>query len=74
MKKYFLLMSLLTSACSTHITLDKIEVANPASVFCHKQGGTAIAQRNKQGKYDSLCRLPDGKVVDEWEYYRQHHK
>ncbi|SSY81181.1 putative hemolysin [Alysiella crassa] len=72
MKKYIVLIGLLASACT--ITLDKIEPASPSAVFCHKQGGTAIAKRNKQGNYDSLCRLPNGKEVDEWEYYRQHHK
>lgn len=72
MKHLILLFSLFATACTTHITLDSIEPANSASVFCHKQGGTAVARRNQQGGYDNLCRLPDGTMVDEQEYYRRH--
>jgi putative hemolysin len=42
-------------------------LANPASVFCAKSGGkTEIRKRGQHG----VCRLPDGRVVDEWAYFR----
>lgn len=45
-------------------------LANPASVFCEEQGGTVEIVTDAAGNQASLCRLPDGTAVDEWEYYR----
>ncbi len=36
---------------------------NPAAVFCEEQGGTTSGP-------EPMCKLPDGSVVDAWEYYR----
>lgn len=36
---------------------------NPAAVFCEEQGGTTSGP-------EPMCNLPDGSVVDAWEYYR----
>jgi hypothetical protein len=38
-------------------------VPNPAAVFCEEQGGTVSGP-------EPMCELPDGTVVDAWEYYR----
>jgi putative hemolysin len=38
-------------------------VPNPAAVFCEKQGGTTSGP-------EPMCKLPDGSVVDAWEYFR----
>ncbi len=40
-------------------------MANPASVYCAKQGGEVILQGSV-----GMCHLPDGTVVEEWEYFR----
>jgi putative hemolysin len=45
-------------------------LANPASVFCVQQGGTLRPQPD--GRND--CRLPNGRVVEEWDYFRAQHK
>ena len=44
-------------------------LANPASVFCAKSGGKTEISKGPRGQY-GVCRLPDGRVVDEWAYFR----
>lgn len=39
------------------------EIANPSAVFCEEQGGQYSLE-------EETCTLPDGSVVDAWEYYR----
>lgn len=48
--------------------------ANPASEFCVKQGGKSEIRRNADGSEYGVCRLPDGRTVEEWAYFRQHHQ
>jgi putative hemolysin len=45
-------------------------LANPASVFCAKSGGKTEIRKGSRGQY-GVCRLPDGRVVDEWAYFRE---
>jgi len=45
-------------------------LANPASVFCVKSGGKSEIRTGPRGQY-GVCRLPNGRVVEEWSYYRQ---
>ena len=45
-------------------------LANPASVFCVRQGGTLRPQPDGR----SYCRLPNGRVVEEWDYFRAQHQ
>jgi putative hemolysin len=45
-------------------------LANPASVFCARSGGKSEIRNGPHGQY-GVCRLPDGRVVEEWTYYRQ---
>lgn len=42
------------------------QLANPSAVFCEDQGGTYSLD-------DETCTLPDGSVVDAWDYYREQH-
>jgi uncharacterized protein len=46
-----------------------IALANPASVFCVQSGGKSEIRTGPRGQY-GVCRLPDGRVVEEWAYYR----
>ncbi|MFC2415237.1 DUF333 domain-containing protein [Neisseria elongata] len=50
-----------------------VGTANPASEFCVKQGGKLEMKKDKDGGEYALCHLPDGSVVEEWEYFRSHH-
>ena len=45
-------------------------LANPASLFCAQSGGKSEIRKGARGQY-GVCRLPDGRVVDEWAYFRQ---
>ncbi|MPZ38078.1 MAG: DUF333 domain-containing protein [Rhizobiales bacterium] len=45
-------------------------LANPASVFRVKSGGKSEIRNGPRGQY-GVCRLPNGRVVDEWSYYRR---
>lgn len=47
-----------------------IGMANPASVHCIALGGETIIRDEPDGQA-GYCRLPDGRVVDEWVLYRQ---
>src|SRR5262245_4093898 len=45
-------------------------LANPASVFCVQSGGKSEIRTGPKGQY-GVCRLPNGRVVEEWSYYRK---
>jgi len=45
-------------------------LANPAAQFCIKSGGKSEIRTGPDGQY-GVCRLPDGRVVEEWSYYRK---
>ncbi len=42
--------------------------ASPASVFCIDEGGSLLLQGQT-----SLCLLPDGTMMEEWDYFRLKH-
>lgn len=44
-------------------------MANPASVYCTQQGGR-LEIRKGDGGDAGFCHLPDGRVVEEWEFFR----
>jgi hypothetical protein len=44
-------------------------LANPAAVFCVESGGKSEIRNGARGQY-GVCLLPDGRVVEEWAYYR----
>ncbi len=43
---------------------DDTQLPNPAAVFCEDQGGVVTGP-------EPMCELPDGSVVDAWDYYRE---
>lgn len=49
-----------------------VGIANPASVYCAEQGGTVEFRQQPDGTA-GYCHLPDGRVVEEWEFYRAQH-
>ena len=55
------LILLLAGGCGSDS--DDSQVPNPAAVFCEKQGGTTSGP-------EPMCELPDGTIVDAWEYFR----
>jgi putative hemolysin len=45
-------------------------LANPASVFCQKQGFRLELRTDTTGSQTGICHFPDGSQCDEWAYYR----
>ena len=67
MRRSILLMSLaMLVICPERV----LGLANPASVFCARSGGKTEIRNGPRGQY-GVCRLPDGRVVDEWRYFRR---
>ncbi|OAM28366.1 hemolysin [Eikenella longinqua] len=80
MKRFLPLMALATlAACAGNQAVTSapaaasepaVGMANPASVYCVQQGGKSEIRKNQDGSEYGMCILPDGKAVEEWEYYR----
>ena len=72
------LILLLASSCTpqsvvmpTSATLTPaVGLANPASVFCRKQGFRLELRTDATGSQTGICHFPDGSQCDEWAYYR----
>lgn len=47
-------------------------LVNPATSYCHARGGRALLGYTAEGR-ETLCFLPDGALVDEWQLYRGDH-
>jgi putative hemolysin len=45
------------------------QLVNPASVYCVEQGGR-VDIADEAGGQVGYCELPDGRRIEEWEYYR----
>ncbi|MCP2039884.1 putative hemolysin [Neisseria sp. HSC-16F19] len=78
MKKSLLLLAaagtLAACAGSKKPADEQIGMANPASVFCEQQGGRLEPKKDAQGNEYALCHLPDGRVIEEWEFFRSQQK
>lgn len=48
----------------------KINMANPASQYCVNQGGELKIKTDAEGGQSGYCYLPNGQVVEEWEFMR----
>lgn len=58
------------TACAQTATEPLVGMANPASVFCEQQGGKSVIRKNQDGSEYGVCVFPNGKEVEEWEYFR----
>ena len=75
MKRILLIGAIFTSitACTSaqpEQTPTKLGMANPASQYCIQQGGKLSIKNEANGQV-GYCYLPDGQVVEEWEYFRK---
>ncbi len=60
-----------TEVVSTPITeKTNVSVANPASVYCEKQGYQVVIRTAADGSQSGVCILPDGSECDEWAFFR----
>lgn len=51
----------------------KIGMANPASVYCEKLGGTVHIKKTPQGEV-GMCELADKTEIEEWTLFRRDNK
>lgn len=73
MKKLLIFSAiLLVVGCTAKETnvVKPIGMANPASVYCEKLGGTSEITDTVQGQV-GICTLPSGEKVEEWALYRR---
>jgi putative hemolysin len=63
------LLSQLPQAPAAPVAPATPEMANPAAVFCDKNGGTAERTFNDAGE-GALCVLANGVKCEQWAYYR----
>lgn len=49
---------------------NSVEIANPASEHCVNKGGKIEILKDESGE-KSMCHLPDGTIVEEWELFRR---
>lgn len=71
MKKYSLLLVVLAVFAAVAALPHRSEaVANPASGFCAKSGGTESNSTSVEGNVDGACSLPGGVICKSWDLYR----
>lgn len=74
MKKMLAVAIFALAGCSTPSAPEKsVGMPNPASVHCKEQGGKTEIRKGPDGE-TGYCHLPDGRVVEEWEFYRSQDK
>lgn len=73
----FAIMLLPLAACSSVQHKDdsklKVGMANPASEFCIQQKGKLDIKNEANGQV-GYCTLPNGQVIEEWEFFRSQQK
>jgi putative hemolysin len=50
---------------------DNAQIANPASVYCEKNGGKSDIRTGSDGGQVGYCKFSDGTECEEWQYFRQ---
>jgi len=74
MKKTIVLCALLVSAgCTSEKQTQPVGMPNPASAYCVESGGRLEIRKDADGGDIGYCHLPGGRVVEEWELFRQAH-
>jgi len=66
----FIILAALTASADQAWAPQAWALGNPASVFCVQRGGKSEIRTGPRGQY-GVCRLPNGRVVDEWSYFRR---
>lgn len=74
MKKAILTVSVMLAAgCSAHKEQRAVVgMANPASVYCVKQGGKLELVKTDKGQI-GYCTLPSGERIEEWALFHRDH-
>jgi|MudIll2142460700_1097286.scaffolds.fasta_scaffold05188_2 hypothetical protein len=59
-----------TAGFAGSVAFAQVGLPNPAAVFCVEKGGQYQIENHATGAR-SVCRFPDGRVVDAWDFFRQ---
>lgn len=74
MKRAIFLLLFLAILISCQKTIEpeqkKVQIANPASVYCEQHNGTLDIVADNNGSQSGICTLQDGTKCDEWAYFR----
>ncbi|MEE8662994.1 MAG: DUF333 domain-containing protein [Acetobacter sp.] len=68
----FFITTLILAACSTPHEATRNTLANPASTWYIKRGGS-LELRNLETGTQGICHLPDGRIIEEWALFRHDH-
>jgi putative hemolysin len=58
-----------TKTAAKSVKTEPKPAKSPASKHCHSLGGRIESRNGLHGRYN-LCQLPDGRVIEEWRFYR----
>ena len=65
-----LVAAAMLSACAGAQPNKAVGMANPASTYCIEQGGKLEMRKDETGAEYAMCHLPNGKVIEEWDFFR----
>lgn len=73
MKLWWWMVILLPLAgCAVHGSSTQMDMREAAADYCVSAGGETEIRENRLGT-GRYCRLPDGRVENEWQFYRDEH-
>ncbi|QCE33284.1 DUF333 domain-containing protein [Acetobacteraceae bacterium] len=62
-------------ACAHHSSTREKTIGhpNPAASYCLEQKGSLELKKDSQGNVIGYCHLKSGKIIEEWNFFRQSH-
>jgi putative hemolysin len=63
-----LISSMPVAACAA--VQKPVGMANPASLHCGEVGGRLVIRKDRAGNEYGVCRLPKGRLCEEWALFR----
>ncbi|QPC91399.1 DUF333 domain-containing protein [Mesorhizobium sp. INR15] len=64
------LVSMLLMPIDAGAAQKQVGLANPASVHCGAIGGRFVVRKDKADNEYGFCRLPNGRLCEEWALFR----
>lgn len=57
--------------CAVAYDGEKVQLSNPASVYCQEQGGESEIRTLADGSQKGFCLFDDGSECEEWKFFRE---
>lgn len=64
----YLCIAVIGLLCFALAAMPVSALKNPAAVYCSALGYQPVAQTDASGGQASMCRMPDGQVIDAWKF------